>query len=573
MMEKNREILLPSKRYKKADEQEISIKIDLENTEVVLRNNDRDIVLDVAKIFDDERNKSNQYKIYGKIKMVFRNMYSGLTTYPQLYKSLYLIDPEEGFDGYLPYDEFAFISKDIYREEYVPSTGTTYGFGNTPIRKTNTNNSHKTITSVQSPYFNWNLYLSYVYSHDTSYPLKYTLSGNTVYNFMSGDGIPFRVVNNDFDYTLISPVKHGIRLGEYIVISGVCYDIDGVGNGIYESENYSLTINKSQLSGQTLNNVVFGKRCLDRTDVGNSTSQYYVQKHKTLTNVDDYNIDNIGFESNIFEEERKILSKNNIGEKNVLVERNRMESIIYDFKSPFILSGITNNLGYLPTEIYLTNIFKNTNGYFNYPPKIGYSFNFHNTWIDEQFEDGFSVEKTIPFEIFTKSGFTFECGLALPKGTILMGAFVEYNEKELKERVISNSFHKITNPTSIFDYNQDDGSFSGSTKTNPVGLYYQVHNMIKLREVSQYIETSKSSNIYNLPDTSKFDTIEKEWRWREIYTHGYIDDEGNGTNFPFVNNLHYVKNDFNLYFKNEKYYINKEDGVKKINDNSDILNC
>ena len=573
MMEKNREILLPSKRYKKADEQEISIKIDLENTEVVLRNNDRDIVLDVAKIFDDERNKSNQYKIYGKIKMVFRNMYSGLTTYPQLYKSLYLIDSEEGFDGYLPYDEFAFIRKDIYREEYVPSTGTTYGFGNTPIRKTNTNNSHKTITSVQSPYFNWNLYLSYVYSHDTSYPLKYTLSGDTVYDFISGDGIPFRVVNNDFDYTLISPVKHGIRLGEYIVISGVCYDIDGVGNGIYESENYSLTINKSQLSGQTLNNVVFGKRCLDRTDVGNSTSQYYVQKHKTLTNVDDYNIDNIGFESNIFEEERKILSKNNIGEKNVLVERNRMESIIYDFKSPFILSGITNNLGYLPTEIYLTNIFKNTNGYFNYPPKIGYSFNFHNTWIDEQFEDGFSVEKTIPFEIFTKSGFTFECGLALPKGTILMGAFVEYNEKELKERVISNSFHKITNPTSIFDYNQDDGSFSGSTKTNPVGLYYQVHNMIKLREVSQYIETSKSSNIYNLPDTSKFDTIEKEWRWREIYTHGYIDDEGNGTNFPFVNNLHYVKNDFNLYFKNEKYYTNKEDGIKKINDNSDILNC
>jgi hypothetical protein len=572
-MEKNREILLPSKRYKKADEQEISIKIDLENTEVVLRNNDRDIVLDVAKIFDDERNKSNQYKIYGKIKMVFRNMYSGLTTYPQLYKSLYLIDSEEGFDGYLPYDEFAFIRKDIYREEYVPSTGTTYGFGNTPIRKTNTNNSHKTITSVQSPYFNWNLYLSYVYSHDTSYPLKYTLSGDTVYDFISGDGIPFRVVNNDFDYTLISPVKHGIRLGEYIVISGVCYDIDGVGNGIYESENYSLTINKSQLSGQTLNNVVFGKRCLDRTDVGNSTSQYYVQKHKTLTNVDDYNIDNIGFESNIFEEERKILSKNNIGEKNVLVERNRMESIIYDFKSPFILSGITNNLGYLPTEIYLTNIFKNTNGYFNYPPKIGYSFNFHNTWIDEQFEDGFSVEKTIPFEIFTKSGFTFECGLALPKGTILMGAFVEYNEKELKERVISNSFHKITNPTSIFDYNQDDGSFSGSTKTNPVGLYYQVHNMIKLREVSQYIETSKSSNIYNLPDTSKFDTIEKEWRWREIYTHGYIDDEGNGTNFPFVNNLHYVKNDFNLYFKNEKYYTNKEDGIKKINDNSDILNC
>ena len=31
-----------------------------------------------------------------------------------------------------------------------------------------------------------------------------------------------------------------------------------------------------------------------------------------------------------------------------------------------------------PTEVYVSAIFRNGNGYFNYPPKVGYKFNFHN---------------------------------------------------------------------------------------------------------------------------------------------------------------------------------------------------
>ncbi len=64
----------------------------------------------------------------------------------------------------------------------------------------------------------------------------------------------------------------------------------------------------------------------------------------------------------------------------MLVERNRMEALLYDFKEPFILTGLTNNLGYLPTEVYASVILKNSNGYFEYPPKVGYSFNFHDTF-------------------------------------------------------------------------------------------------------------------------------------------------------------------------------------------------
>ena len=48
-----------------------------------------------------------------------------------------------------------------------------------------------------------------------------------------------------------------------------------------------------------------------------------------------------------FEDEKKLVFENSVGDNDVLVERNRMESVLYDFKEPLKLSGLTNNLGFL----------------------------------------------------------------------------------------------------------------------------------------------------------------------------------------------------------------------------------
>ena len=79
--------------------------------------------------------------------------------------------------------------------------------------------------------------------------------------------------------------------------------------------------------------------------------------------------------------------------------------------------------------------------------------------------------------------------------------------------------------------------------------------------MSPYVESAKTSDIYNLPENTIFDQDEKIWRWRDVYNHGYIDDKGYGTDFPFVNGQHYVKNNFNFYLRNELHYINKSDGL------------
>ena len=581
-MDKKR-IILPSKKFFGSINQDQNIRIGLDETENLLREGDRTIILNNAELFNKERNESNNYKIHGKLRMVFRNMYSGTTEYEPLLEKLYLVGDggDNNFTGFIPYSEFAFLRKDVVRQSNPVQTVSSLSLY-TPNITYSGETSHIPISSIDAPYHNWNIYLSYVYSHDTNHPMKYTLSGGTVFDFVSGDGIPFRVEDNGSTYKLISPVEHGMLAGEYITISGGTlnnsvnisgrtFSIISVGDSIYRSEKFVLDISKSEIpSGTTLTTVVFGKRCIDRDNLTGTTSTYYVHKHKTLSEKSDYILDKIGFESSIWENERKLLLENSAGVNDYLVERNMMETMIYDFKESFVLTGLTNNLGYLPTEVYVTVILANKNGFFEYPPKVGWKFNFHNTWVDEYFDGTDSIETSIPTTAFTKTVdlniYTFTGGTELPLNTILNGAFIEYNRSELKERTISDAYHRFSNPLFVFDYGQTGTtvSFSGGSLTNMYGLFYQPHHKVKLRELSPYIESSVTNQIYGLPQNAKYFEDEILWKWRDLYDHGYIDPDGFGTNYPFINNLHYIKSDINFYLRNENIYQNKNDLIKRI---------
>lgn len=575
-MEK-KQIILPSKRFFGSTDEDLNLKISLDETKNLLREGERTTILDTSVLFTKERNESTYYKVHGKLKMVFRNLYSGISGYQPLKKNLYLINDDAiSFDGYIPYNEFAFLRNDVKREINNPVTTSVLSAFTQNIIVYG-ENEHVEITQSTAPYHNWNICLSYVYSGDTTYPMKYTLTGNTVYSFTAQDGIPFRVTETKKTYIFTSPVYHGINEGEYIVISGGTlnnsiplsgrtFSVISVGNGLFNSENYTLEINKSEIPvGQTLSTVILGKRCINKNKLNETLSEYYVHKHKVLTMGDAFILDNIGFESSIWEDEKKLIFKNSVGENDKVVFRNRMESLIYDFKTPFSLTNLTNNLGYLPTDVYVSIIFKNKNGYFDYPYKVGYKFNFHDTWVDNHFSGSTSMETTVPYGTFVKSGITFTSGSTITTGTTLIGAFIEYNKSELKERIISEAFHKLTSHLDVFDHDQDNPStYSGVSINNKVGLYYQPHYKVKLRELSPYIETSVTKEIFGLPQNAKYFENEGLWKWRDLYDHGFIDPEGYGTNYPFMNNIHYVKNDINFYLRNEQQYTNKQDSLKKI---------
>ena len=576
----NKKIILPTKRFANADEEDIDIRVNLDEQKNLLREGERNIVLDINELFNKERNDSKNYKIHGKIKMIFRNMYSGVTSYPPLNKNLYLVgDGTDGsVTGFLPYNEFALLRNDVVRETIDPSTTTgstlsTYS----PSLIVTGYTGHTTVTPIEAPYHNWNIYLSYVYSGDTNHPMKYTLSGTTTgcgdgktFCFNSGDGIPFRVNTGSTYVTLTSPVEHGISKGEYIVINGNVMYITETGNEIYDSEKYVLNIlNNDVPTGYTFtnNSVVLGKRCIDKNNVTGTTSQYYVHKHKILTSTNDYIMDKVGFESPIWEEEKKILFENALGDNDVIVERNRMESVVYDFVNPYVLTGLTNNLGYTPTDLYVTILLRNGNGYFTYPPKVGWSFNLHDTWADSHFSGTTSQQSGMTSTTITSNTEpqTFTAGQTLAIGTSgLTGAFVEYNQSELKERTISDAFHKFSCPVSVFNFGQNSGSiYSGSSNNNLVGWYYQPYYKVKIRQLSPYIETSDTDEITDLPENTKYFPSEGLWKWRDLYDQGFVDQDGYGTNYPFINNIHYIKNDINFYLRSEKDYVNKSDGIKK----------
>ena len=605
-MEENKQILLPSKEYAKSSETDLDFPLVLETSETLMRIGDRDIILDIDQLYDKERNDSVNYKIYGKLKMIFRNLYTGTTDYTYLTDRLYLVGDgtnNTDYTGYLPYDEFAFLRKDVYRQINVIASGNTpTSFVSNVVYTGST--EHQTITPINAPYHNWNLYLTYVYDQDINFPMTYTLSGatktegNNIIHFKSGNGIPFRISDTSGTvYELTCPVEHGMNQGEYVTLSGTTltgntlertFRIDSVGNTTYNSEKYVINILKTQIpTGLTFTTLMIGARCLDITNISGSTSDYYVHKHKVLTDSYGYIMDTIGFETPIWRDEKKLLYENFSGQYDVLVERNRMESVLFDFKKPLQLSGITNNLGFTPTDVYVTTIFRNGSGFFVYPPKVGFKFNFHDTWIDNQFSGTTSNETLLSGNTFTSSGHTFTTGNTLSVGMSgLTGAFVEYNNKEFKERIISESFYKFYNDTTVFDYNQTSNpiqidsttNFSGASINNPIGLYHQGHHRVKLRQLSPYIETSKVKDIFNLPENAKYDFDLSVWRWRDLYDHGYVDTDGNGTNFPFVNGNHYVKADINFYLRNELYYTNKQDGAIGFDDvnnnkNKNALNC
>lgn len=597
-----KQLILPTKRFFKAEEEDLNIRINLDETETLLRQGDRDIVLDIAQLFDDERNESNNYKIHGKIKMVFRNLYSGTTTYEPLKRNLFLngdgIEPDTEFPGFLPYNEFAFLRNDVLREVNVVQSGSTLDTFTQNIQLTGeTYTGHTTITTMDAPYKNWNIYLSYAHGQNPDHPMAYTLTGGTsglTYNFTAKDGIPFRVQDNGTFYVLTSPVEHGMTQGEYITLSTTgntfysltevgattnvsdrTFSIESVGNEVYNSEKYVVNILKSDfVSGTTLGNVVFGKRCLDKKNISNTTSEYYVHKLKTLTGVDKYIVDKIGFERSIWEEEKKLIFQTSAGDEDYLVELNRMESLIYDFIEPFNLTGITNNLGYTPVELYVSVIFRNGNGYFDYPPKVGYKFNFHNNWVDNHFVGSGSIETGITSTTFTSNNGTpgFDRGNELSVGTILTGDFIEFNRQELKERTISPAFHKFNISSDIFDHGQNTALiYAGQS---PVGLYYQPFYKVTLRQLSPYIETSNTDDIYNIPENSRYFEDEGLWKWRDVYDMGYIDIDGYGVNYPFINNIHYIKNDINFYLRNEERYTNKQDGLSGFDNNGiNLTDC
>ena len=539
-------IVRGSDRFAGASDTDLFIQLPIESTKKEKIEGDRTVLLNLEERFNHERQISTKFRISGKIVNLFDNTVSGrCSNYAPFENELYFINPVQtiltagGFTsnavwtGYPPYDEFNF-----FRTTGVPN--------------------HIVYESRSASTYNWSTYLTYPESNDYDQMMVYTEdSGFNHVGYKVSDGIPYRVTNRTVNgkrmISFYCGFKHNINEGDSIYlqtpINGKSLlEVYSVGNESYGNEDTIVNVYNYGLTGSSIANGALGvlKRVIDPNNTGETTSEYYVRKHKTLTQVENIDLHRLGFERNNFPTKRKLeysaLTPNHVTRISVKDGRG---SYGFSFDKDINVIGLMDNLNRPITELFVTIINKGYIGYFNGPSiqapnkglEVGWGFNFRKNAVDLWWhKSNLSNKDNITLGFYDRTGddgsnIRFYYNKDLPLGTELKGDVCEWNKFDQKETVLSKMSHKYSfNPRMILT--------SGDVNL-PDGYTYTPHHPIPLRVYSDYIETGDRDSITDVPGYSFFSKFQGQWRWRDIYTYGYKDTDGNGVNNPFLNGEHY----------------------------------
>lgn len=528
----NKFTIIPSNfLYKSAPFVDEKISISLDQTSQQIIEYDRSSTISLAQIYDDERQGTQIFRPTFKVTYLYGNTYFGTTNYLPFQYNLYYLNAEQSvvsglWRGYPQYYEF-----DFYRP---------------PV-----DDQHIDYKSKSAYTYNWNFYLSYAYNNNYEKKLTYyTNTGNNI-NWVSGDGIPFTITNSTSDGSGIIRFEciasHGLTVGEYVELSltyrnSNIFQVYSIGNGQFGSDVYIFNVMNIGYTGGTFNNGVTGtfKRVINPDNM-ETKSKYYIRENKILTNVDDLIITRAGFEKNVFTEENKF-EYSSITPNQVSRISKKTSSNAYDVTSAYDLdfSETKDNQKRPISEIFLTTVFKGYSGYFNQPYngvglKQGWEFNITksaNTWWDL---NNVESNTSIPVSGYTKTSGatkTFYYNLNLKSGDVIDGDFCEWNDYEQAERIVSSYIQKIKYNQSVFQTTND-------YSTNSPGFYYKSHNPMTIRVFSDYVETGEVGMVDHIPSWSFYSAADRQFRWRDLYTYGFIDNLGRGVDYPYLNSAQY----------------------------------
>lgn len=563
-------VILGSERYKSASNTNLGFKVPLVQNGREITEFDRSVDISLGQVYDDERQSSSIFRPATKFSIIFKNGIAGRTNYPPFKNNLYYLneladtiaqcsDTNYSWLGLPQYNEFDFIRSDYN----VP------GYTQAP-------NQHLTFISQSASTYNWNFFLSYPYENDYNKTLQALDKYGYTHTWVASSGIPFVIVNSSYNgQNIISfkcPVKHNLSVGEFVELT-ISYNGENIfqvyslGDGKVNSSEYIFNLSNIGYSGSTFNTGVQGtfKRIIDINDTGDTKSEYYVRRNKIITNVEDAILVKAGFELNGFNLKRKFLSSgltpNNVSRVAI---KEGGQSYSLSFNRDIDISTYKDNQKRPISELFFTTIWKGyfgwslgtpstgiagpgdgLSGHFN-GLKEGWEFNLPplsngqpNPWWainNSNSNTNYNINYyTVPGAFYpsTINLIKFTYVESLTSGTTIDGDFCEWNNFEQKERIISENYHKFYLNPMIYQ-------ISGTTSLlNPLGYYYKPNYPIKLRVYSDYIEEAKKGEVDNVPDYSYYSNLTNTFRWRDIYTYGYIDSSGNGVDYPFLNGKHY----------------------------------
>lgn len=548
-------LILGSLRYKSAPE--IDYKIDVPLTENIKTNVefDRSNSINLQQLFDEERQTSTIFRPSFKFNLYFKNSYVGISKYKPFQNNFYLVNtsiaaanfctnPNLLWTGYPQYNEFDFIRTDFDVSGYTQPP-----------------NEHIKFVPKSASTYNWGFYVSYPVSNDyNKYMEAIDVKTNSTLSWIVGDGIPFiiesgQTYNGQSIIRFRSPVKHGLTPGEFVklnfsYLNQSIFEVYTLGDDSYTSEDYIFNIFDVGYTGTTFQTGTKGtlKRVLDINNSASTISKYYVRKQKIISDVTDSILTKAGFEQNIFGTKKKFESAVYTPDKKSRVSiLDGSQSYTLTFNKDFDLGNLLDNHKRPIMELFVTVLWKGYFGWTTGSLKQGFQFNIQPNVTNQYPNPWWSSSNSNSNTNFTSSSYTkpgaigpFYYVNSVSANTIVDGDYCEWNDFEQSERVVSELYHK-------FKFNPIQFTLkSPPAQSNPFGYYYQTHFPITLRVMSDYIETAPSQGVVGVPNYATFSTLNNEFRWRDIYSYGFIDYLGNGVDYPFFNGKHYPFKNINF---------------------------
>ena len=529
-------------RYAGAPNTNLELKLEFEQSNRSKIDGERNIIVNLEDRFNLERELSQKYRLVGKITNIFENKISGSTTYDGFKNDLFYNDSLSSIStgvwkGYPQYKEFSFL-----RNEGIPD--------------------HVKFNKKDIGNYNWMLYVTYVSENNESQQMSYTyFDEDTQYthDYVVSEGIPYHIKKIKYNgknlILFYCAYKHNLNIGDWVKLNTPIqvsenrykeyFEVYRLGDLAYGNEDKVFGIYDYGYSENSFTSFSSGtiKRVKDINNIEETTSSYYVRVHKTLTEQNNVDITNMGFENTNFPSkeqiERATLTPNGVER---VSKKNGTQTVGFSFDKDVDLNGLLDNHGRPITELFITIINRGYMGYFNKPYnnktiRIGWEFNFLNEGLDDwwNFTNPYNIDD-IPHGNYEKNSKVFYYNEYLSEGHQLKGDICEFNNFDQEEVVLSKMYHKYSfNPT---HFNTND------SVTQPAGYSYITHHLVPIKVYSDYVETGDVDKVDLVPDYAYYSEYENQWRWRDIYLHGFIDSDGNGLDIPFFNGCHYPYSSF-----------------------------
>jgi len=552
-------IIESTQRYKGAPKQDQQLNVPLVQTQKELVEFDRSVDLSLGTVFDEERQLSFTFRPVTKFMMVFENAYTGSTTYVPFRDNLYYTNAIQNsasyypsgnsgpnglipnpptdqtipWDGFPQYPEFDFIRTDNDVIGYTAGPG-----------------KHIDFKSVSATTYNWSHYLSYAFKNEYNKQL-YAIEPetNVSWNWVASQGLPYIIIDGSDELTRFikfkCPVVHGLSVGEFVLLStnyngNSFFQVASVGDGGEGSDNYIFSIRNVGFTGTTFLSLSQGtfKRVLNPANSADTISEYYIRKHKILTDASCAVLVNAGYEQNVYNNKQKCEIESltpNLRKRTSVKEGSR--SYTLSFNCDVNTLELLDNQKRPVSELFVTTIWR---GYFGWTNKLkqGWGFNTFldsgnpQVWWDQNNPDSNTTINQSQYISLLNTG-PFYYNDFLLTGDTIDGDFCEWNNFEQLERVISLYQHKIT-------YNQLWFRLDNPLPTtNQPGYFYQPHRVIQIRAFSDYIEEGSAENVVGIPDYAYYSTTNALFRWRDLYPYGFIDTDGVGVDYPYLNDAQY----------------------------------